>query len=89
MNFMMLYLMPIMLLIWFNDYASGLTYYYLLSNLFTLGQTMAFRYLIDDNKLHAQIEANRKKPQKKSKWAEKLEKMQKEAEQRQRQAARR
>jgi len=89
MNFMMLYLMPIMLLLWFNDYASGLTYYYLLSNLFALGQTMAFRYLIDDNKLHAQIEANKKKPQKKSKWTERLEKMQKDAQKRQQEAARR
>ncbi len=84
MNFMMLYMMPAMLLIWFNDYASGLTYYYLLSNLFTLGQTLAFRGLIDDAKLHAQMEKNKKKPQKKSKWAAKLEEMQKRAEEQQR-----
>lgn len=78
MKFMMLYMMPAMLLFWFNDFSAGLSYYYLLSNLITIGQTYAFRYLVDDNKLHAQMRENSKKPVKKSKWAEKLENMQKQ-----------
>ena len=41
MKFMMVYMMPIMMLLWFNSYSSGLCYYYLLSNLFTIGQTFA------------------------------------------------
>ncbi len=88
MRFMMLYLMPVMLLLWFNDSASGLSYYYLLSNIITLGQTYAFRLAVSDEKLHARMRANSAKkaakPQKKSKWAERLEQMQKQAEERQR-----
>lgn len=83
MKFMMLYMMPIMLLVWFNNYSSGLSYYYLLSNVITIGQTYAFRYMVDDNKLHAQMKENGKKPQKKSKWQERLEAMQKQQQQQQ------
>ncbi len=78
MKFMTLYLMPVMMLFWFNNYSSGLSYYYMLSNFITLGQTWAFRYFIDDKKLHAQMKANAKKPRKKSKWTEKYEQMLKE-----------
>ena len=77
MKFMMLYLMPVMLLLWFNNYASGLTYYYLLSNLITIGQTFAFRAAVNDDKLHAQMKENSAKPVKKSKWQQRLEDMQK------------
>lgn len=79
MKFMMLYMMPVMLLLWFNNYSSGLSYYYLLSNVITIGQTYAFRYLVNDDKLHLKLKANAKKPIKKSKWAERLESMQKAA----------
>lgn len=79
MKFMMLYMMPIMMLLWFNNYSSGLSYYYLLSNIITIGQTYAFRYMVSDTKLHAKMKANAKKPVKKSKWAERLEAMQKAA----------
>lgn len=79
MKFMMLYMMPIMLMFWFNNYSAGLSWYYLLSNIITIGQTYAFRYAIDDNKLHAQMKENAKKPVKKSKWAERMEQMQKQA----------
>lgn len=79
MKFMMLYMMPLMMVLWFNNYSSGLSYYYLLSNLITIGQTFAFRYLVNDQKLHLKLKENAKKPVKKSKWAERLETMQKAA----------
>ena len=83
MKFMkwMMYLMPLMFLFIFNDYAAGLSYYYLLSLLFTILQTMIFRFAINDKKLLAQMEANAKKKgngQKKSGFMERLEKMQRE-----------
>lgn len=75
MKFMMLYMMPVMMLFWFNNYSSGLSYYYLLSNLITIGQTYGFRYLVNDKKLHAQMKLNATKPRKKSKWAKHYEEM--------------
>ena len=79
MKFMMLYMMPIMLLLWFNNYSAGLSWYYLLSNIITLGQTYLFRFAVSDDKLHQQMKENAKKPVKKSKWAERIEQMQKQA----------
>lgn len=79
MKFMMLYMMPVMLLLWFNNYSAGLSLYYLVSNLITMGQTYAFRYAVSDEKLHAQMRENAKKPVKKSKWQERMEQMQKQA----------
>lgn len=81
MQFMMLYMMPLMLLAWFNDYASGLSLYYLTSNIFTIGQTYAFRYGVSDEKLHKKMKENAKKPRKKSKWQQRLEEMQKNQQQ--------
>jgi YidC/Oxa1 family membrane protein insertase len=69
------YLMPVMFLGFFNNYASGLTYYYFLSNLFTIGQQLLIRQFVDDNALHAQIQENKKKPVTKSKFQQKLEEM--------------
>lgn len=80
MKFMMVYLMPIMMLMWMNNYASGLCYYYFLSQLFTMVQMWGFKYLINEDKLHAQLTANAgsSKKKKKSKWQLKLEQMQRE-----------
>lgn len=75
MKFMMLYLMPLMLLFWFNNYSSGLSYYYLLSNIITIGQTYAFRYAVNDQKLHQKMKENAKKPKKKSKWQQRYDEM--------------
>ncbi len=61
----MMYLMPIMFLGIFNSYASGLSYYYFLANIITFGQMFVFRYAINEDKLRAKIEANKKKPKKK------------------------
>lgn len=74
----MMYLMPVMFLFWFNDYSSGLSYYYLLANLLTFAQIYIIRATIDEKKLHAQIEANRKKPVKKSGFQKRLEEMAKQ-----------
>ncbi len=86
MKFMMVYLMPIMMLFWFNSYSSGLCYYYLLSNLFTIGQTLVIRRMVDDEKIHAIMEANaaRKSKGKKSKFQQRYEELlrQQEAQQR-------
>ena len=61
----MMYLMPIMFLGLFNNYASGLSYYYFLANVITFSQMFAFRYMINEDKLRAKIEENKKKPPKK------------------------
>ena len=76
----MMYLMPLMFLFIFNDYAAGLSYYYLVSLLMTIIQTMIFRWAIDDKKVLAEMEANAKKKgnQKKSGFAARLEAMQRE-----------
>jgi YidC/Oxa1 family membrane protein insertase len=74
----MMYMMPVMFLFWFNDYSSGLSYYYLLANLLTFAQIYIIRGTIDEKKLHAQIEANKKKPVKKSGFQKRLEDMAKQ-----------
>ena len=76
----MMYLMPLMFLFFFNDYAAGLSYYYFVSLLMTIIQTMIFRWTTDDKKVLAEMEANSKKKsnQKKSGFAARLEAMQRE-----------
>ena len=70
----MMYLMPIMFLGIFNSYASGLSYYYFLANVITFGQMFVFRYAINEDKLRAKIELNKKKPpKKKSAFQKRLE----------------
>ncbi len=67
MKFMkyMMYAMPIMFLFIFNDYNAGLSYYYFVSLLITILQTMIFRWTTDDQKLLAELEKNAKKNEKK------------------------
>lgn len=69
----MMYIMPIMFLGMFNDYASGLSYYYFLANIITFTQMFVFRYAINEDKLRIQIEKNKKKPVKKSNFQKRLE----------------
>ncbi len=76
---MMQYIMPIMFLFIFNDYASGLSYYYLLSLLITIIQTYIFRKVIDEKKVREQLLANARKPRKKNGWMARLEEAQKQA----------
>lgn len=86
MKFMMVYLMPVMMLLWFNSYASGLCFYYFLSNLITIGQTFFIRRMIDDEKIHAIMKANAAKHNngKKSRFQQRYEELlrQQEAQQR-------
>ena len=73
MKFMMTYMMPVMMLVFFNRYAAGLSYYYFLSNLITLGQTVFIRRFVDDDAILKKLHENKKKPVKKSKWQTRLE----------------
>ena len=86
MKFMMVYMMPIMMLFWFNSYSSGLCYYYLLSNIFTIGQTLVIRRIVDDEKIHAVMQANaaRKSKGKKSKFQQRYEELMRQQEAQQR-----
>jgi len=73
----MMYLMPVIFLFVLNSYASGLNYYYFLANIITFGQQFAFQKLVDDKKIHAQIQLNKLKPKvsKVSGFQQKLEEM--------------
>uniref|UniRef100_UPI003FEED92D membrane protein insertase YidC n=1 Tax=Alistipes shahii TaxID=328814 RepID=UPI003FEED92D len=86
MKFMMVYMMPIMMLFWFNSYSSGLCYYYLLSNIFTIGQTLVIRRMVDDNMIHAIMQANaaKKSKGKKSKFQQRYEELMRQQEAQQR-----
>lgn len=71
------YIFPVFMLFFFNRLPAGLTWYYTVSNLITLGlQFVIQNYIIDHNKILAKIDANRKKPKTKSKWQERMEQMQ-------------
>jgi YidC/Oxa1 family membrane protein insertase len=61
-----------------NNYSAGLSYYYLLANLITIGQTYAIRAFVDEDKIRAQLQANKKKPLKKSNFQKRLEDMAKQ-----------
>ena len=89
MKFMMLYMMPIMMLLWFNDYSSGLSYYYLLANLITIAQTLVIRRTIDEKALLARLQQNAATPPKKSGFMARLEKMQQEQQRRVQQSKKR
>lgn len=73
---LMMYLMPLMFLVFFNQYASGLTYYYFISMLISIVQTLIFRFTINEEKLLAKLEANKRKPMKKSGLMKRLEEAQ-------------
>ncbi|CAM1369860.1 Membrane protein insertase YidC [Tenacibaculum litopenaei] len=80
----MIYFSPIMMLFFFNNYASGLSLYYFISNLLTITIMFVIKnYVIDEAKIHAQIEANKKKPVKKSKFRERLDAAMKQAQEQQ------
>lgn len=80
MKFIM-YLSPIMMLFFFNNYASGLSLYYFISNLITIFIMLAIKnYILDEDKIHAQIQENKKKPKKESKFQRKMREMMEQAE---------
>ena len=76
----MMYLMPIMFLGFFNNYAAGLSYYYFLANMFTFSQQYFMKRFVDEDALLRQIEKNKKNPKKKSKFQKKLEEIQRKQE---------
>ena len=77
----LIYLSPIMMLFFFNNYASGLSLYYFVSNLLTIFIMLAIKYwIIDEKKIHAQIEENKKKPKKESNFQRKMREMMEQAE---------
>lgn len=76
----LMYLMPLMFLFIFNNYASGLSYYYFVSLLITILQTYAFRKFINEEKVLAKLKENQKKPRKKSGFMARLEEAQKRQE---------
>jgi len=76
----MMYIMPIMFLGIFNNYSSGLSYYYFLANIFTFLQIFLIRRFLNEDKLHQKIEEAKKKPAsaKKSSFQQRLEEMAKQ-----------
>lgn len=79
MKFMM-YLSPLLMLFFFNNYASGLSLYYFISNLITIFIMLAIKYwIIDEKKIHAQIQENKQKPKKESKFQRKMREMMEQA----------
>lgn len=86
----MIYLMPVMMLFFFNNYASGLSLYYFVSNLITIFIMLVIKnYIIDDQKIHLQIQENKKKPKKQNRFQRKMEEMMEQAEQQRRSGRRR
>lgn len=78
----MIYVSPIMMLIFFNSYGAGLSLYNFISNLITIGIMFVIKsYIVDPEKIHAQIQENKlKEPKKQGKFQQKLQKMMEEAE---------
>ena len=80
----MIYISPVFMLVFFNNYASGLSLYYFTSNLLTIAIMFTIKnYVIDENKIKAQIEENKKKPQKVSKFRQRLDAAMKQAQEQQ------
>lgn len=70
------------MLFFFNNYASGLSLYYFISNLITIGIMLVIKnFILDNEKIHAQIQENKKKPKKENKFQKKMREMMEQAEQ--------
>ncbi|MFC7358184.1 membrane protein insertase YidC [Jejudonia soesokkakensis] len=81
MKFLM-YLSPLFMLVFFNQYASGLSLYYFTSNLITIGIMLVIKnFIIDEEKIKAKIAVNKKKPKKQNKFQRKMAEMMEQAEQ--------
>ncbi len=75
---MMMYIMPVFMLVFLNQYPAGLNYYYFVSTLITIIQTLLFRLVINEDKLLSKLESNKKKPKKKSGFMARLEEAQRQ-----------
>jgi len=81
----MIYFSPLMMLVFFNNYAAGLSLYYFISNLITIGIMLVIKnYILDEDKIHAQIQVNKAKPKKQGKFAKKMQEMMEKAEEQKR-----
>src|SRR5690606_26007451 len=73
------FVMPIMFLGWFNNFAAGLTFYYFLSNMLSLAQQFIIqKFFINEEKILSKIKENQSKPAATSKWQQRLEEIQKQ-----------
>ncbi|MFD0861266.1 membrane protein insertase YidC [Sungkyunkwania multivorans] len=80
MKFIM-YLSPLIMLVFFNNYASGLSLYYFISNLITIGIMLVIKnYILDEEKIHAQVQEQKKKPKKQNRFQKKMAEMMEQAE---------
>lgn len=87
---MMMYFSPLMMLIFFNMYASSLSLYYFVSNLLTITIMLIIKnYIIDEDKIHAKIQENKKKPKKEGKFRQRLNEAMKQAQEQQAQQKKR
>ncbi|CAM4026164.1 membrane protein insertase YidC [Flavobacterium antarcticum] len=77
----MIYISPLMMLFFFNNYASGLSLYYFVSNTITIGIMLVIKnYIVDNDKIHAKIQENKAKPKSESKFQRKMREMMEQAE---------
>jgi YidC/Oxa1 family membrane protein insertase len=79
----MMYIMPVMFMFILNNFSSGLTYYYFLANVITIAQNLLFKRFIDEEKIMKKIHSKQNKPVKKSRFAQRLEAIQKQQQQQQ------
>jgi len=76
-----IYLSPVMMLFFFNSYASGLSLYYFVSNLITILIMLVIKhFILDEQKIHAQIEFNKQQPKKESGFQRKMRELMEQAE---------
>ena len=74
-----MYFMPIMFIFFFNKYSAGLSYYYFCGNIMNIGIMWGIKkFLIDEDKIRAKIESNKKKIKKKSRFQQRLEEVAKQ-----------
>lgn len=77
----MMYFSPIMMLFFFNNYASGLSLYYFVSNLISIGIILVIKnFILDEDKIHAEMQEKKKKPKKQNKFQKKMADMMEQAE---------
>ena len=77
----MIYFSPIMMMVFFNQYASGLSLYYFISNLISIGIMLVIKnYILDEDKIHANIQVSKAKPKKQNKFQKKMADMMEQAE---------
>jgi YidC/Oxa1 family membrane protein insertase len=79
---LMIWLFPIMMLFFLNNFSAGLSYYYLLANVISILQMTLFKHLfVNEDKIRAELVKNMKTPKKKSRWQQRLEELQKQQQQ--------